>query len=199
MVKQYDITAIKNRVMPFIKAFVVIFALLFVHFIFYSTESVFAYLLGIAIVGSILVYGNIQNSKVRKSVPYTQHRKAFLLGGIILAGAIIITAIWSGINPVMHAYRYTPLPKMFYIVILAPIGEEVIYRQMLYKDAFTHKWIGRFVSGSLFVAIHAPTTLYSLVFYISATIALFVAYEKSGNNLWVAIALHIANNTFAFM
>lgn len=199
MFEHRNVIMMKNKVMPFIHAFTAIVALLFVHFIFYSTESILAYIIGIIIVRYIFKYGKIQNDKVRKSVPYTQHRNAFLLGGAIMAGAIILTAIWSGINPIMHAYRVTPLPKMFYIIILAPIGEEVIYRQLLYKDAFAHKWVGRLVSGSLFIAIHTPTTFYSLAFYILATVALFVAYEKSGNNLWVAIALHIANNAFAFM
>lgn len=199
MINNHTIITVKNKGMPFVHAFAVIFTLLFVQFIFYSTESILAYALGILLVRYIFKYGKIKNDKVRKSVPYTQKRNAFLLGCAILIGAISLTAVWSGISPIMHAYRYTPVPQMFYIIVLAPIGEEVIYRQLLHKDAFTHKWMGRLVSGSLFIAIHVPTTLSSLTFYTLATIGLFVAYEKSGNNLWVAIAVHILNNAVAFM
>lgn len=199
MFKSFNGSSIQNKVKPFIHAFAVIFTLLFVQFLFYSGESIFAYMIGILLSTYIIRYGNRQNNKVRKSVPHRQQWNAFLLGCLILACASVITAVWSGINPIMHAYQVTPFPYMFYIVILAPMGEEVIYRQLLYRDAFTHKWAGRLISGGLFIAIHTPLTFPSLAFYIMATIALFIAYEKSGDNLWVAIAVHILNNAVAFI
>jgi len=199
MLKQDTLNTIQRKLKPFVYSFVAIVVLLFVQFLFYSVESIFAYTVGILLTYQLLRYGNTQNKKVNQRVSHRQQWGAFLLGCFILLCAIIATTLWTGNSPILHAYRFTPIAHMIYIICLAPIGEEVIYRQMLYKDAFAHKWIGRVVSGTLFIAIHTPTTLPSLTFYIIATIGLFVAYEKSGNNLWVAIAVHSLNNAMAFI
>lgn len=199
MVNYETFITIRNKLTPFAYCFVAIFALLFVQFLYYSAQTPIAYVIGIVVTYQILRYGMKRNKKVIQCVPKSQQWGAFLLGCSIIASGIVISALWTGINPILNAYRYIPLPHMFYVIFLAPIGEEVIYRQMLYTDAFSNKWLGRIISGSLFVMIHAPMPLPSLVFYILATIGLFVAYEKSGNNLWVAIIVHGINNAVAFL
>lgn len=184
---------------PFIQALIVLFLLLFIQFLFYSSESIPAYVFGGFLLCLIGQYGKAQNDKLKKEVSRKKQLYAFLLGCIIIGCGILLRAIWIGESPIIHAYQFVPIPRIIYACIIAPIGEEIIFRQMLYREWLTNRWIGRILSSTLFIAIHAPFDPPTFFFYVIATIGLLVAYEKSGDNVLVSIGVHATNNIFAFL
>lgn len=181
------------------KGFVAIYALLLIQISFYDDYSVFVYGMFGFIAVVIAFYGKRQNNKVKQKTTMKQKGMAFIYGCLIIACGVLLQYVLTGEPFIIHAYQITPSPQSFYVCLIAPVGEEVIYRQMLYSDAFGNHAIGRIISGALFILIHFPTTIPTFLFYLIATIGLFVAYEKSGKNIMVSTAVHITNNVFAFI
>ena len=184
---------------PLGKGIIVIYILLFVQVIFYGDYPLGVYIIFGCMAFVIAVYGIRKNNSVRQPTSIKNRWLAFVCGCLILTFGIYLRYYWTGDSPILHAYRTTPIPRLIYTCLIAPIGEEVIYRQLLYSDWFGDHPLGLFVSGALFIAIHFPSTIHAFVFYTIATIGLFVAYEKSGKDITVSMAVHIANNVFAFI
>lgn len=191
------ILSMTHKLTPVLRVFVAIVTLLFIQFLFLSNTSIIARVIGLILIVVLAYYGAQKNNNVRVNVPHKQMWTAFLWGGLCITLGTLIMIIWESDTVFSQLYLNVSLAHLIYIIIIAPIGEEMIYRQLLYKDAFTHIWVGRIVSGVLFIAIHTPNTLPTLLFYTLATIGLSITYENSGNNIWTAIGVHIVNNAVA--
>ena len=86
---------------------------------------------------------------------------------------------------------------IIYSTLLSPIIEEVIFRQVMYNSLITqdgNKWPARIITSLLFIVLHFPTTDIQWIYYTLCTIALQTVYEKSDNNLHVAIGYHVLYN-----
>lgn len=81
-------------------------------------------------------------------------------------------------------------------VILAPIGEEFVFRGLLYKKLFGLNWLGLVASSVLFALVHMPTNLPSWFIYMSSGLIFAYAYKKT-DNLGVSILIHLVNNALA--
>ena len=77
---------------------------------------------------------------------------------------------------------------------LAPFGEELLFRGVLYK--FTRDkwgvWMGVFLSSLLFGLIHGNLAVGLTGFFVGIVAAILYEYSKS---LWTAIIVHIINNS----
>jgi membrane protease YdiL (CAAX protease family) len=78
--------------------------------------------------------------------------------------------------------------------IIAPFGEELLFRGVLYT--FIRErwgiWIGVFVSALLFGLIHGDLAVGSTAFILGIVTALVFEYSKS---LWTAVIVHAINNS----
>jgi membrane protease YdiL (CAAX protease family) len=79
--------------------------------------------------------------------------------------------------------------------IVAPFGEELLFRGVLYT--FLREkwgvWIGVFVSSFLFGLIHGNLAVGLTGFLLGIVAALVFEYSKS---LWTAVIVHVINNSF---
>lgn len=169
-----------------------------VQYIYTGHNSVYQILGAFSII-IIGYYGLWSSYTHRKATTITRKVIAFGLGVGLIA---IATLIYSGIEHqalFIHAYKQMPLLAL-YSVLLAPVGEEIVYRQILYRNCFSHhRMAGRIIIGLLFVLSHGPTTLTSFSFYVAATVGLFIAYEMSGDDVRVSIGVHMLNNLLVLL
>lgn len=152
--------------------------------------------LGVIIVIMITVYSYYSGKKYQKQRSWSVKLQALILGACIMVVAIGINALITGLPITNHLYKTLPLNLIIYNCFLAPIAEESIYRQLLYGNwrLMNGRWIGRIITGMIFVVMHYPQTPSSWLYYILSTIALYVAYELSGNDIRISILLHLINN-----
>ena len=152
--------------------------------------------LGVIIVIIIAGYSYFSGKKYQKQRSWSVKLQALILGACIMAVAVGINAVITGLPIIDHLYKTLPLNLIIYNCFLAPIAEESIYRQLLYGNwrLMNGKWIGRIITGMIFVLMHYPQTPSSWLYYILSTIALYVAYELSGNDIRISILLHLINN-----
>ncbi len=96
------------------------------------------------------------------------------------------------------------LTSVFVLGVLVPIGEEIIFRSMLYRW-LRDKWgvtVGVIVSSIVFGSLHISTAgnhVYAIEFTVAIGVTLIGAvlalvYEYSGS-IWTAILMHMAQNT----
>ncbi len=80
------------------------------------------------------------------------------------------------------------------IALLAPIGEELVFRRILFATwrTGTHPVLGHALSALFFGLIHL--NMPSLPLYIFMGLCFSIAYERTGT-IWAAIAVHAINNT----
>ncbi len=123
-----------------------------------------------------------------------------LVGFILIIGLTMIFAVRydKGISQIY------PLMRMYYpsqvccIWVAAPIWEELIFRYQLYDTILKPKYgrlLGAFGSGILFLLIHFPTSLHSVVLYVIPTVLFYLIYENFG--LYGVIVIHCIYNVIA--
>ena len=162
----------------------------------YQTKMHMLQSIGVIIVIMIAVYSYYSGKKYQRQRSWSKKLQALMLGICIMAVAIGINAVITGLPITNHLYKTLPLNLIIYNCFLAPIAEESIYRQLLYGNwrLMNGRWIGRIITGMIFVLMHYPQTPSSWLYYILSTIALYVAYELSGNDIRISILLHLINN-----
>lgn len=131
--------------------------------------------------------------------------------GIIAAYASLIILTLSGYESVMHsifgktpdqaavqAFKDAKSPAMTALlvitaVIIAPIGEEIIFRTFLYTATkkFTGMIFAVITSSLLFSVVHGSAAAFFPLFIVGVILAL--AYEISGS-IWASILIHALFN-----
>lgn len=84
------------------------------------------------------------------------------------------------------------------ITVLAPLGEELVFRRFLFSTLrqATPWFVSYGASALAFGLIHGNPAMLPLYLWIALCATL--AYERTGT-IWAAIAVHAANNTFAVL
>ena len=99
---------------------------------------------------------------------------------------------------------FQPIFAFLYVVVFAPIVEELLTRGFLAKFLFPKQesyWqilLYILVSSSLFSLLHLPVTLVQFLTYFIMGVIFTLGY-LSKKDLRYAIALHMANNLIAFV
>lgn len=88
------------------------------------------------------------------------------------------------------------IPTAIYIVILAPIVEEMVFRYSL-GTLIKNKYVFVIVSSILFGIIHGVGI--SLIVYVAIGIALSLIYLKTNKNITASIATHMFNNVLGLI
>ena len=84
------------------------------------------------------------------------------------------------------------------IMVGAPLGEELIFRRLVFSslDAGCGRGVAYFVSAFLFALIHFHFSLFVAYMWMAACFTL--AYEKTGS-YWGAFAVHAFNNSLVLL
>lgn len=162
----------------------------------YQTNLNIWQIVGAIVVIMIAIYSYYSGKKYQRECSWKTKFKALILGACVMVTAVGINAIITGLPITNHLYKTISLNLIIYNCLLAPIAEESIYRQLLYGNwqTMTGKWYGRIITGMIFVLIHYPQTPSLWLYYILSTIALYIAYELSGNDIRISMVLHLINN-----
>lgn len=162
----------------------------------YQTTIIGWQIIGAVVVILIFGYSYYRGRPKIKAVAPKRKLIAFLMGLGIMIIAVGINALITGLPLINHLYKVLPLNLLIYNCILAPIAEESIYRQLLYGNwsSMVGTNRGRIITGIIFVIMHYPQSPSMVLYYILSTIALYVAYEISGNDIRISILLHLLNN-----
>lgn len=126
----------------------------------------------------------------------------YLLGVIYTAFGITDTSDNQGlIEQVLTSSSF--LPMVLSVVILAPIGEEILFRKMIFGVCEeTLKWkpiIPIIISTVLFAFVHVAggNNLIFIFQYLPLAFVLTYSYYISDRNILVPTIIHFLNNTFS--
>lgn len=121
-----------------------------------------------------------------------------LLQAIVYVLAVEKNDITSNDKAIAELFDLFPLWLMvFFVVCVAPVCEEIIFRGMLIGRVFTGRMLwGVAVSTVLFAAIHVPDDVLSWLMYGSLGLAFGLVYWCT-KKLWPCVILHMANNLIA--
>lgn len=145
---------------------------------------------------SISIYGYHINSKTMLQTLMKTKIYACLIGGILIAIALLINIVMTNAELFQHIYKQYVWYQILNYVLISPILEELAYRQFLYgRIVKTHYMLGKILVGLLFILPHNPQTISEWLFYSISTIGLFVTYDISGKDIRTTIAIHALYNT----
>ncbi len=130
----------------------------------------------------------------------------FLWVGLIFLVDIIIQKIMSN-NPIANQQdvlsfgaQVPLLVTLFFLAIVGPIAEELVFRQVLMNCLSETIGIASatIISIFLFTFMHTQQPLDFLI-YLPGAILLSAAYLKSNRSLVFVMAIHIVNNMLGFL
>lgn len=174
--------------------------------------GLFTYL--IAIVGCVAIHFFLRSPARRLLGLEAPSLKQWRLLGIACLVAIPLTYLTSMVNvqvidalgiehPTRHPMlewmtQFSDRPGIRIAAILsatlfAPVFEELFFRGHLQTglvSTFKHRWMAIVVTSAVFASLHPAWTM-APIFVLSCCLGW--AYERT-NNLWIAIALHVAFN-----
>lgn len=158
----------------------------------YSQQKVMYYLPSVLCILFYIWYGYRSN---QKTVQDKTIRTQVIIGAIGLSTILLFGYIRYMFEPPVNV-ETIPIIYLVYLCVIAPIMEEIVYRQILYRNWLYRydKWVGRIIVGMLFVIIHLPNTFPAYLFYVGTTICLFFVYERSGYQLITVTVVHLINN-----
>ena len=90
---------------------------------------------------------------------------------------------------------------LLYILIIAPIFEELIFRELLQRQVFAKlNWvIASVIIAFLFAFIHEPQSPTHIAQYMFNSLVYSYVYKMSGDDIRSVILLHMMNNHLAIM
>lgn len=96
-----------------------------------------------------------------------------------------------------ESVKQQPVAMFFLVVIVAPVVEEVIFRELLPKSM--GRSLASYIIGSfLFALIHMPTGIEGWLMYGGMS-AVMLYMRLRRDNLNEAIAFHLLNNVISFI
>ena len=178
-------------------------ALLMVIQAWYSGTNMWLWFGGLILAALMIGYGIYLSCRDQQARPIKTKMLALLIGALVIALATILHANLLRVDIFNHCYKQISPTMMVYYCLLAPMIEEVIYRQIFYhewlKNMGSSPWMGRLIVGFVFVFMHFPVGYASWLFYTLAACGLFIAYEVSGDNVKWSIGLHMFNNILVLL
>lgn len=100
----------------------------------------------------------------------------------------------EGVNDLLFSY---PIAVMFLIAFVAPIIEELVFRELLPKVILfkNYTYVSYYIVTILFILMHTPAGINGTISYTIMSFGFLYARLKH-NNILTAIAVHMIWNTF---
>ncbi len=157
-----------------------------------------------------------------ESTPLVDQLRLRMPQGRRLWGFLILPVVWFGFNflwqftpfnPIEHPHAPNPIYDvyiylgesifltLFYVAVLVPIGEEILFRGLIgpyLRDALNIGWSVA-ISSAIFSVLHINPTYFSMnqviyVFFLGVILAVTMFATRS---IWPGIVMHAVNNGFA--
>lgn len=110
--------------------------------------------------------------------------------GILLMLSLIISCFG------IAKQKYT-IKTLVYAVLIAPMLEELVYREFIFNYLSNFNLLFAFVFESLlFTTVHLPNSLLGLLYDLIGTVILTYVYYRSHRNVYASWTVHITNNIF---
>lgn len=175
----------------------------------------------------VVTFGALFYREIRQAVKRFKTSACFLivLGyGISIVSAVLVQLLLVGLgvhipqsenqNVIIALQKIAPIPLAISAVLLAPITEELVFRQgiaelihrLFYYFPHQKKWtqdaivvMAIMVSGILFGLIHVLSNgdFIAMIPYVVSGIVYTSFYFLSGRNVAVTIGIHMLNNAIA--
>ena len=128
---------------------------------------------------------------------------AFLIGFFGLGLNILLTWVITG-NSFQLSHEASKLSQGAIIstIAIAPIMEELIFRQTLYHDLLKpkmNKWLAFVIAVLVFTLFHIPKTPILFLQYLISSTSLYFVYDKSKDDVRASILFHMLNNIIAIL
>lgn len=92
--------------------------------------------------------------------------------------------------------RYT-FVNIAYAILIAPILEEIVYREFIFNYLSNFNLLFAFIFESLlFTTVHLPNSLLGSLYDLIGAITLTYVYYKSHRNIYTSWTVHVTNNIF---
>lgn len=92
--------------------------------------------------------------------------------------------------------KYT-IKTLVYVVLIAPILEELVYREFIFNYLSNFNLLFAFAFESLlFTAVHLPNSLLGSLYDLLGAVILTYVYYRSHRNVYASWTVHITNNIF---
>lgn len=167
-----------------------------------TTPEVLSVIMGMILIIVLGIFGIVSSNKHRvESVPTKRNMIAIGAGVGLIALGMVLAGL-TGARAFVATNESINWIMLGYVVIGAPIIEEVIFRQTLYGN-YNKATLGiptptniivLVVLALLFILLHLPSTLPAFLYYACSAIGLSTAYVYSGNNVYVSLIVHMLNN-----
>lgn len=114
-----------------------------------------------------------------------------LLSISLLISLSLIIACFGVTKP-----RYT-FVNVAYVILIAPILEELVYREFIFNYLSNFNLLFAFAFESLlFTAVHLPNSLLGSLYDLIGAVILTYVYYRSHRNVYASWTVHITNNIF---
>lgn len=150
---------------------------------------------------------------INKRQGYDPHRRRFQWSRVVIILAAMLLALTAatfvfnliGINMNQQPNQQSieglvtlfPFAMIFTLLIVSPIIEEIVFRELL-PYAIGPSILSFIASSLIFMALHAPFGVMGWTSYGILSVGFLYARLKD-NNLYTAIAVHIAWNTITLL
>lgn len=110
--------------------------------------------------------------------------------GILLMLSLIISCFG------IAKQKYT-IKTLVYAVLIAPMLEELVYREFIFNYLSNFNLLFAFVFESLlFTTVHLPNSLLGSLYDLIGAVILTYVYYRSHRNVYASWTVHITNNIF---
>lgn len=128
---------------------------------------------------------------------------AFLVGFFGLGLNILLTWMITG-DTFQFSHEASKLSQGAIIstIAIAPIMEELIFRQTLYHNLLKpkmNKWVAFSIAVLVFTLFHIPKTPLLFTQYLISSTSLYLVYDQSKDDVRTSILFHMLNNIIAIL
>lgn len=144
--------------------------------------------------GQYIVYDadifKVRNINQKAKTQLTIKSAILLSIGILIMLSLIISCFG------IVTQKYT-IKTLVYVVLIAPILEELVYREFIFNYLSNFNLLFAFAFESLlFTAVHLPNSLLGSLYDLIGAVILTYVYYRSHRNVYASWTVHITNNIF---
>ena len=132
----------------------------------------------------------VRNINQKAKTQLTIKSTILLSIGILIMLSLIISCFG------IAKQKYT-IKTLVYVVLIAPILEELVYREFIFNYLSNFNLLFAFAFESLlFMAVHLPNSLLGSLYDLLGAVILTYVYYRSHRNVYASWTVHITNNIF---
>lgn len=132
----------------------------------------------------------VRNINQKAKTQLTIKSTILLSIGILIMLSLIISC-FGIVKP-----KYT-IKTLVYVVLIAPMLEELVYREFIFNYLSNFNLLFAFAFESLlFTAVHLPNSLLGSLYDLLGAVILTYVYYQSHRNVYASWTVHITNNIF---